>query len=113
MKPISEKKIKEKVKKLLKKYNVFYFMPAASVYGKSGIPDFVCCINGVFVGIETKTSNKGEKGLTALQKRTRDEITAHKGAYIVVFDAGTFANLDALIWQLACDKTLVSPPWLI
>jgi hypothetical protein len=102
MKPITEAQVKTKVKELLKKYNVFYFMPAASIYGKSGIPDFVCCINGYFVGIETKAPKVGIKGLTVLQKKTQSEILMHRGQYVVVYDENTFAKLDRLIWQLAC-----------
>lgn len=46
--------VKDRVKDILKARHAYYFMPSASQYGKSGIPDFIICLRGKFVAIETK-----------------------------------------------------------
>jgi len=54
-----ERKVKDKVKKILKKLDCYYTMPVASGYGNSGVPDFLICCKGRFVAIECKAgSNK-------------------------------------------------------
>ena len=47
-----ESKVKQMVKEVLKEYNVYYVMPLGQQYGKSGVPDFICCMNGYFFSIE-------------------------------------------------------------
>jgi Holliday junction resolvase len=61
-----EKKVKDKVVKLLKEEGVYYFYASTHGFGRSGIPDLVCCINGRFLGIECKA---GDNKPTALQQR--------------------------------------------
>jgi len=62
-----ESKIKAKIKAILKAHNVYYAMPIGTGYGNSGVPDFLCCVNGKFLAIEAK-AGKGQA--TALQPRT-------------------------------------------
>jgi len=56
-----EGKVKKDVKKLLvalkKRKMAHWFMPSASIFGKAGAHDFICCIRGRFVTIETKARN--------------------------------------------------------
>ena len=40
----NEKKVKEKVKKILKKLDCYYCMPATGGYGASGVPDILHAI---------------------------------------------------------------------
>lgn len=56
-----EGNVKAKVKEYLKSLgdDLWYFMPVPFGYGIKGIPDFVCCYHGHFIGIETKA--KGGK----------------------------------------------------
>ena len=61
-----EGKVKDAVKKILKSLNIYYFMPATGGYGRSGVPDIVCCVKGLFVAIECKA---GKNKPTALQER--------------------------------------------
>lgn len=62
-----EGKVKDDVVKLLKKFNAYYFFPATHGYGRSGIPDVVCCLKGGrFLAIECKAQGKVP---TALQQR--------------------------------------------
>ena len=78
-----EGKVKAKVKKVLDVYEVYYFCPATGGYGRSGIPDFVCCYKGKFIAIECKA---GKGKTTALQDRELDRIQKSGGVAIVVVD---------------------------
>ena len=49
-----EKKVKDKVVKLLKSHEIYYFFPATHGFGRSGVPDITCCVRGNFVGIECR-----------------------------------------------------------
>lgn len=80
-----EKKVKDKVKKLLTEHGAYYFMPATGGYGKSGVPDIVACIKGRFVGIECK-ANGGKP--TALQEKNLMDIINKGGISILVDETG-------------------------
>ena len=90
-----EGRVKKKVADLLKKYRVWYYMPANNGYGKHGIPDFVAILHGQFVGIEVKADRT--KKPTALQVRCGEEIKAAGGAWFLVYDDETLASLAAYI----------------
>jgi len=85
-----EGKVKAAVKKILDANDVYHFSPAANGYGRVGIPDIICCINGYFFAIECKA---GAGVTTALQQREITAIHAAGGVAIVV-NEGT---IDALI----------------
>jgi Holliday junction resolvase len=76
-----EKAVKVKVKAVLESEGVYYFMPPANGYGRSGVPDFVACVNGLFLAIETKAN--GNKP-TALQIREIETIRRNSGVAVVV-----------------------------
>ena len=76
-----EHAVKQAVKKELDKAGVYYFMPAANGYGRAGIPDFVCCVNGRFLALECKA---GRKQPTALQDRELNRIIAAGGTALVI-----------------------------
>ena len=76
-----EAKVKNKIRSILKKYNVYFFMPRGTALGRNGIPDIICCINGCFVGIECKA---GKNKSTALQLYEQQQIKNNKGIAIVV-----------------------------
>lgn len=84
-----EGRVKNSVKRLLKQYNVWYAMPATGGYGSSGVPDFLCCVNGHFLGIEAKA---GPGVPTALQINQLRGIVGALGSAIVVNET----NLDSL-----------------
>ena len=90
-----EKKVKRKIVALLKEYNTYYFFPATGGYGKSGVPDIVACVNGVFIGIEAKADMKKNKP-TALQQANLRAIKEAGGISIVI-DAN---NLNDLVGVL-------------
>jgi len=84
-----EAKVKANVVKILKKYEVYYFFTATGGFGRSGVPDVVCCVKGKFLGIECKAN--GNKP-TALQEREIEAIRSAKGMAMIVHED----NLDAL-----------------
>lgn len=78
-----EAKTKKNVKTLLEANGVYHFFPAANGYGRAGIPDIVCCLNGRFFAIECKA---GKGKTTALQDRELDRIKEAGGYFLVVYD---------------------------
>lgn len=74
MKP--EEKAKKEVKKILEESGCFFFKPQMGGFGKVGIPDFIACVNGYFLAVETKKVG-GE--LTPLQLTRFREIVESKG----------------------------------
>ena len=86
-----EKVVKDKVVSVLKSEGVYYFFPATHGYGRSGVPDIICCINGLFLAIECKAN--GNKP-TALQIREIEHIRACNGVAVVV---------DETNWEMVRD----------
>lgn len=89
-----EGKVKAKIKSYLKTVpDCWFYMPVQNGMGVVGIPDIVACIQGRFVGIETKAPGK-ENNVTANQRANLDAITASGGVAFVSSD------LDTVISQL-------------
>jgi hypothetical protein len=65
----NERDVKEAVKKCLKSFapRVWYFMPVMNGFGQQGVPDFVVCVNGMFLSIETKFGNNKEREWQKIQ----------------------------------------------
>jgi hypothetical protein len=89
----NEADVKKEVKKVLDSLGVYWFMPVQTGYGVKGIPDFVCCIDGLFLGIETKF---GSNQLSTWQERQRDKILAADGVFMRV-DETNVVDLAAYI----------------
>jgi len=79
--PTPESKVKAAVVKLLKKHGVYYFFPATHGFGRSGVPDIVCCFDGRFLAFECKSGNKQP---TALQQKEIDKIFEAGGSAYVI-----------------------------
>ena len=75
-----EKRVKRAVEVMLKNMDVYYFFPPANGYGRSGIPDIICCVNGRFLAIECKA---GGNKPTPLQIREIGIIRRAGGVAIV------------------------------
>jgi hypothetical protein len=88
-----EGKVKDKVKRLLKAMDIYYAMPATGGYGASGIPDFLVCLKGKFIGVECK-AGKGKP--TALQLKNLAEIEASGGISVIV-NEDNFAQFEETI----------------
>ncbi len=78
-----EAKVKDAVKKVLNHHKLWWYMPVQTGYGVAGIPDFVCCWHGRFVGIETKAPGK-ENNLSKHQQVQRAAILEAGGLYAVI-----------------------------
>lgn len=88
-----ESKVKNKIKDVLTKYNVYYAMPIGTMYGNSGVPDFLCCIQGHFLAIEAKA---GKGKTTALQDKNLHLVEKAGGTSLVIRED----TLDLLEWKL-------------
>lgn len=89
-----ESKVKAAVVKLLKHHGVYYFFPATHGYGRSGVPDIVCCVKGKFLAIECKA---GGNKPTALQEKEIDAIRKAYGVAAVIHEANL--NLVEILIQ--------------
>lgn len=76
-----EAKVKKKVVDVIKKNGAYYFFPATGGYGRSGVPDIVCCYRAVFIAIECKA---GTNRPTPLQEAEMDKIRLAQGFVRVV-----------------------------
>lgn len=79
-----EGKVKDAVREILDNTEqCWYFMPVQNGMGQSGIPDFICCVRGKFLAVETKSKHTSRK-LTALQAKQIDLINTASGTAVVV-----------------------------
>ena len=76
-----ESKVKAKIKLILKAHGAYYAMPIGTGYGNSGVPDFLCCVNGNFLAIEAKA---GKGTTTALQDKNLRDIKMAGGTAAVI-----------------------------
>ena len=97
-----EAKVKAKIKEVLKMERIYYAMPIGTGYGNSGVPDFLCCVNGRFLGIEAKAN--GNKP-TDLQKKNLKDIES-SGGYVAVINE----NLSDLQYLAELIKQLKELP---
>jgi pantoate kinase len=88
-----EAKVKAKIKDILKAYKAYYVMPIGTGYGNSGVPDFICCVNGQFLAIEAKA---GKNKPTALQEKNIRDIK-QSGGYAMVVNEDNLEELETLI----------------
>lgn len=90
-----EGRVKAAVKRRLESRGVWFYMPVQNGMGRVGIPDFICCMDGRFLAIETKAP--GKRGdVTANQQRNLNDIAAAGGTALVVDDA---AQLDEILQE--------------
>ena len=78
-----EGRVKNEIKKLLKAHKVWFYCPMQNGYGTVGIPDFVCCLNGLFFAIEAKAPGK-RSTLTPNQANVITAIREHGGIALVI-----------------------------
>ena len=88
-----ERKVKDKVRKVLADLNAYYAMPIGTGYGNAGVPDFLVCYQGRFIGIECKA--QGNKP-TALQLKNFKDIESAGGTVWLIDES----NVDSLLTLL-------------
>lgn len=89
-----EKRVKEKVVKVLKEMGAYYFYPFTGGYGRSGVPDIIGCYKGRFFGIECKA---GKNKTTALQDREISLIHNAEGVAWVVNEENVDSVREVLL----------------
>lgn len=95
--------VKKKIKAILKAQKCWFFMPMQTGYSAPGIPDFVICANGLFIGLEAKA---GKNKPTAAQHNQLRLIEEAGGIAIVVNELN-LPKLNAFISSL--NFTLAGP----
>lgn len=90
-----EAKVKKQVVKILQEFGVYFFYPVTGGYGRSGVPDIVCCHNGLFIGIEVKADSK-KNPPTELQLKNLREISEQGGLAMVV-DMHNYEGLRTIL----------------
>ena len=94
-----EGRIKKKMDAMLKsKKKLWWFKPQSGPFGRSGVPDYIICANGWFIGIEAK-ANKTKKP-TTLQWQCMNKIELAQGLTFIVYDDETIAAVSAHIQGL-------------
>lgn len=95
-----EAKVKKDIKRVLSDHGIlpdeggpcgWYFMPVAGRFGRRGVADFICNVQGKFLAIEAKSVVNGNKE-SGPQVMCRKAITKTKGKSVVIDET----NLDTL-----------------
>ena len=90
-----EKKVKQRVKKILDEMGIYHFSPYQAGMGRAGIPDIIGCYRGLFVAIECKA---GKGKTTALQEREINAIRTAKGLAFVINEENVNQLKELLQW---------------
>ena len=90
-----ESRVKKQVVEILKREGVYYFYPVTGGFGRSGVPDIVCCLNGRFFGIECKA---GTNKPTALQEAEMARIRLAGGKTLVVNETNLNDVKELVAW---------------
>jgi hypothetical protein len=87
--------VKKKIRAILDEYAAYYAMPIGTGYGNSGVPDFLVCCNGRFIGIEAKA---GKNNATALQQHNIERIFDAGGYALVINEDNLHVLQELLEW---------------
>ena len=93
-----EGRVKDKVRAMLKAHGIWYFLPGNNGMGRSGVPDFVCCVSGRFIGIECKAD--ATKRPTDLQMACASKIEMAGGRWFLVYDEASLRECEAVIGSI-------------
>lgn len=90
-----EADVKGAVKQILGSFggDLWWYMPVPTGFGVQGVPDFICCLKGRFVAIETKYGNNG---LTGWQIKQMQAINRANGAHFVIHEDNV-ADLENML----------------
>ena len=94
-----EKKVKDKVRKILDAAGAYHFMPATHGFGASGIPDIIGCYHGSFFAIECKA---GTGKITALQDRNLRMISK-VGGYSEVINETNLIDVELMLARIKAE----------
>jgi len=85
-----ETRIVRKIKEYLTEEGIFHFKVWGNEHMMAGLPDLICCVNGLFVGMEVKTE---EGDTTARQVYVHQRIRQSLGIVGVVRSVSDAENL--------------------
>lgn len=90
-----EFKVKQFVKKRMKEAfpHAFQYCPIGGRWGKSGLPDFIYLIQGIFVGIETKAEGNTA---TVLQLNILNKLS-EQGAVVAIVTGKDESKINKII----------------
>ena len=95
-----EGKVKDKIKKLLDKYGVYYFMPVQMGYGPAGL-DFHCAVQARNICIAFFVEAKKLEGdTTERQDKLTKELRAKKAKVFVVDDDISLMDVERYLVRL-------------
>jgi Holliday junction resolvase len=94
-----EKKVKDKVRKILDAAGAYHFMPATHGFGASGIPDIIGCYHGTFFAIECKA---GAGRTTALQDRNLGMISK-AGGFSEVINESNLIDVELMLARIKAE----------
>lgn len=89
----NEGDVKAACKEIFKRLGIYYFMPVPVMYSRTGVPDFICCGQGLFIAIETKF---GYNKPTPLQEIELEKIRTTGGKTFVINEKNILELEDAL-----------------
>lgn len=87
-----EAKLKAEIKEFLEDLGCWILPYVTTGYGRSGIPDFLVCYKGRFIGIEVKAPGK-EANLTPWQEKELNAILNAGGYAFLISDLTTLKKL--------------------
>ncbi len=87
---MKESELIRRIKRWCDDNGVYYIRNVGGLFCRRGIPDFVMCLNGIFVGIECKV--KGRR-LTKIQSIEMSRIVESGGKAYVVNDFEQFLRI--------------------
>ena len=93
-----EGKVKKKVTNILKFHNVWYCTPATRGMGRSGVPDYLCCHRGTFIGIEVK---RDVKHLPTKIQQHELYMIQKAGGWACVIHEGNLLDLEGLLTSIS------------
>lgn len=98
-----EGRFQARVKAWLEKYDVYDIKQNASALSKTGVPDRISCIHGLFIGIEIKKNDEEEA--SPLQQHNIKQIKDNGGVAFVLRPS-TFKKFKEITLEFINNKDL-------
>ena len=93
---IKEDWVKLQIKKILRKYGVYWYMAPGGLHGVAGTPDFLCCVHGTFLAIEAKVVGNKPTDIQNIQIAKIKKA----GGIAVVIHQDNLDKLEVLIQRI-------------
>jgi hypothetical protein len=89
-----EGEVKKLCKALFARVGAYRAMVVTFGFGESGHPDFLVCLHGALIGVETKATAKSP--VTKLQRLRLKQVRAAGGLAFIVYDAN-YPSFETLV----------------